>query len=73
MAYWLMLMVFVQGASPSVTHVGSFANSTDCSAAQSEAISNITILEDHPVRGVDYRVLCIRASDGKVAAPTPPR
>jgi hypothetical protein len=68
-----MLMVFAQGASPSVSHVGNFASAADCSVAASEAIDNIRIVTDPNVPGAAYRVLCVRASDGKIAAPAPAR
>jgi len=68
-----MLMVFAQGSSPSVTHVGNFSSSAGCAVAASEAIDNFAILTDRNIPGADYRVLCVRASDGKVAAPASPR
>jgi hypothetical protein len=69
MIYWLMLMVFAQGSSPSVTHVGSFTSENDCRVAASEAIDNIRVVTDPNVPGAAYRVLCVRASDGKMPPP----
>ncbi len=78
MTYWLVLVVVGLGAgelvgSPKVPvpvstqllHVGNFPSQSDCTAAADEAIK----LNGSGSPGASYRLLCIRASDSKMAPP----
>ena len=78
MTYWLVLVVVGLGAgtvvdaprvpvpvSTQLLHVGNFASSDDCKAAASEAMKSNGA--GNP--GASYRMLCIRASDSKIAPP----
>jgi hypothetical protein len=78
MTYWLVLVVVGLGAgtiidsprvptpvSTQILHVGNFASSDECAAAASEAVKSNG--SGNP--GASYRLLCIRASNGKIAPP----
>jgi len=78
MTYWLILVVVGMGAgvlldspripvpvSTQALHVGTFASQADCMAAAQEAMK----ANGSGSPGASYRLLCIRASDAKVAAP----
>ena len=78
MTYWLVLVVISWGAgtvidlprvptpvSTQMLHVGNFPSQSDCTAAAAEA----TKLNGSGNPGASYRLLCIRASDSKIAPP----
>jgi hypothetical protein len=78
MTYWLVLVVVGLGAgvlidsprvpipvSTQVLHVGNFSTQSDCMEAAAEA----TKANGPGGPGASYRLLCIRASDAKIAPP----
>lgn len=78
MTYWLVLVVVGLGAgavidlprvpipvSTQLLHVGNFTSQADCLAAAAEAVK----ANGNGNPGASYRLLCIRASDLKMAAP----
>ncbi len=78
MTYWLVLVVVGMGAgvlldspripvpvSTQVLHVGNFASQAECKSAADEAAK----ANGAGSPGASYRLLCIRATDGKMAAP----
>ena len=78
MTYWLVLVVVGLGAgtvidlprvpipvSTQLLHVGTFTSQTDCLAAVTEAVK----ANGTGSPGASYRLLCIRASNSKNAAP----
>lgn len=79
MTYWLVLVVVALGAgelvnqphvpvpvSTQLLHVGNFASQEDCANAAAEALK----LSGSGSPGASYRLLCIRASDSKLAPPS---
>jgi hypothetical protein len=67
--FWLLLMIFVPGVSPSIQHVGNFSSADACASAASETGAAIADLRGSGVPNATFRTLCVRASDGKVPAP----
>lgn len=78
MIYWLVLVVVGSGAgvvidsprvpipvSAQMLHVGNFASQSDCMAAASEAQK----ANGPGSPGASYRLLCIQASNAKIAPP----
>jgi hypothetical protein len=78
MTYWLVLVVVGLGAgtvidsprvpipvSTQLLHVGNFASQSDCTTAVAEAAK----VNGTGSPGASYRLLCIRASDSKIAPP----
>jgi len=78
MTYWLVLVVVSLGAgtvvdsprvpvpvSTQMLHVGNFTSQDDCMAAATEALK----ANGTGSPGASYRLLCIRASDAKMAPP----
>jgi hypothetical protein len=78
MTYWLVLVVVGLGAgtvidsprvpipvSTQLLHVGNFASQDECTAAAAEAAK----ANGSGSPGASYRLLCIRASDSKIAPP----